>query len=124
MKSVLQHDFGKDWTSRIQNRLSAKTFIRVNGSPRKPPQPRGVRFVIRDGVGVLVWEKPLRAHSTDITGYQIYRNTETEPVARIADKNTTQTAVDMPNSGSVNFYIATVNGLREGPRIHVQGKLS
>lgn len=123
MKSLLGFDQSQNLDQRSLGRQLANARLRIAGSPRRPTIPRGCRFYPKTATsGLLVWEVP--EGPGQITGYRVYRDTESNLAIEIGDQQTTQAQVDMPAMGTVNFFISSVNGQVESSKIQVQGKLS
>lgn len=123
MKSILPFDLSQNLDQRVLGRQLTNTRLRIAGTPRRPSIPRGCRFYAKTATsGLLVWETPVAP--SQVTGYRVYRDTEKNLAMEIGDRLTTQAQVDMPVSGTVNFYISAVNGQSESAKIQVQGKLS
>lgn len=112
-----------DTSLRWQQRLTNADITFTRGVQRQPQSPRGL--VVQSAPrGVLVsWSLPIVY--TDIVGWRIYKDTETNLFADIRDRGTRQYMVDSTGGSTppnINIFISSVSALGiESPTVQIQG---
>ena len=125
MKAILRN-YGIRMTTEQRQvaRAQAADDTRTRGTAKRPLPPRDV--IIQSGPrGVLVnWRMP-EGYSKDISGWRVYKGTESQLFAEIKDPTTMQHYVDTTagsNPPVVNIFVSSINNLgKESPLIAAQG---
>jgi hypothetical protein len=122
MKSVLPLRINSTVRLRLRNRIAARTQVTSHGTPRIPDAPRGV--ILQPGARKILLNWSLPVINKNITGWRIYKDTESNLAMEIKDKGTRQMFMDVTTADAPpvhNFFVCAVNGLIEGPKVQVQG---
>lgn len=87
---------------------NASTVLKTIGSKKQPYPPRDFTATPGTQEVLLTWKPPVKA--SDITGWNIYRDTESNRVLSISNGLVLQAAIKVPASTPIAFFIAAVNG--------------
>lgn len=88
---------------------NAATVLQVSGSRKRPDPPRSIIAQPGSLEVLLTWNSPYR--SGDISGWRIYKDTESNLVDSIQDPNVRQARIKVPANTSTAFYISAVNAM-------------
>ncbi len=125
MKCILR-DYGQNmnFQQRQVARRSADDITRARGTARTPSAPRDI--IVQSGPRCLLlnWRMPGGLNS-DIAGFRIYKDDESNLFVELRDPNTRQHVVDATAGSSppvTNVFISSINKLgEESPLVQVQG---
>jgi len=107
--------------SAAENRVRAEDLIRQGGSERRPQPPRGL--IVQCGSrGFLVsWSLP--EIFKDVTGWRVYRDTESSLYKEISDRGNRQCFIESTGGGTptkVAVFVSSINAYgRESRKVQV-----
>lgn len=100
---------------------TAGTVLQVAGSQNRPDPPRSIITQPGSLEVLLTWNAPFRA--SDISGWRIYKDVESNLVDSIPDPNVRQARIKVPANTPTAFYISSINSAgRESIKIQVIAK--
>jgi hypothetical protein len=83
---------------------------------RRPQPPRSLVAQVGTSQVTLSWNAP--QNTSNVSGYNVYRDNENNRVATISGADTRQTTLPMPSSTTA-FYVSCYNDLQESIKVQV-----
>jgi hypothetical protein len=123
MKSSIGPQLGSNRTAMLQQRNQAVNKVRTHGTSKLPLMARDAQVQPGAGGTLLTWKLPV--NSENVTGYRVYLGTESNLHAQIRDRGTRQLFIPLSSGATppvTNLFVSTINGFREGPRVHIQAQ--
>jgi len=101
---------------------NSATLLKISGAKKRPLPPRNL---IAQGGSLellITWNAP-QIRSSDIAGWRVYRDNETNLVQNITDPSARQTRVKVPANTSVALYVSSVSTRgAESSKVQIIGK--
>ena len=123
MKSMVRTIAGSSPVLRAIEKEQITNHIRLRGTPSKPETPRDVQVQSASRSALLTWKLPV--FHDNISGWRVYKDTESNLVAEIRDKGTRQVIIPLDAGASppvANFFICSISTLgRESAKTSIQG---
>lgn len=112
MKALVTAIAGQNYLNRALDKYNATNQIVNNGAPSPPSAPRNVVVQSASRGLYVTWNLP--QSNSDITGWRVYQNTESNLVATLSDPGTRQLFIPA-SSGStpptVTIFVSSLNAL-------------
>lgn len=100
---------------------NAGTVLQVAGSRKRPDPPRSLVAQPGSLEVLLTWNAPYR--SGDISGWRIYKDSESNLIDSIPDPNVRQARIKVPANTATAFYISSINASgRESIKVQIIAK--